>query len=100
MNFSGAAKLHLDANKDAVTRLRRAIGLNPNFPVMHFALAGALANLGRMEEARAETHAGLALDPKFTVRSFRLGAESDNPVFVKQHERSADIMRKAGMPDG
>jgi predicted Zn-dependent protease len=58
MNFSGAAKLHLDANEDAVTRLRRAIGLNPNFPVMHFALAAALANLGRMEEARAETHAG------------------------------------------
>ena len=99
MNRSGAAKLHLDANEDAVIRLRRA-GLNPNFPVMHFALAGALANLGTMEEARAETHAGLALDPTCTVGSFRLGAESDNPVFVKQHERSADIMRKAGMPAG
>jgi len=34
-----------------------------------------------MEEARAETHAGLALDPTFTVGNFRLGAESDNPVF-------------------
>jgi hypothetical protein len=53
-----------------------------------------------MEEARAETHACLALDPTFTVGSFRLGAESDNPVFVKQHERSADIMRKAGHAGG
>ena len=43
-----------------------------------------------MEEARAETHAGPALDPTVTVGSFRLGAESDNP-----DERSADIMRKA-----
>jgi hypothetical protein len=53
-----------------------------------------------MEEARAETHAGLALDPTCTVGSFRLGAESDNPVFVKQHERSADTMRKAGHAGG
>jgi len=35
MNFSSAAKLQLDANEDAVTRLWRAIGLNPDFPVMH-----------------------------------------------------------------
>ena len=99
MHFSGAAKMHLGADEDAVTWFRRAIELNPNFALMHFFLAAALANLGKLEEARAETQAGLALDPMFTVRRFRLGPESDNPVFLKQRERLMDGMRKAGVPE-
>jgi tetratricopeptide (TPR) repeat protein len=99
MHFSGAAKMHLGADEDAVTWFRRAIELNPNFALMHFFLAAALANLGKLEEARAETQAGLALDPMFTVRHFRLGAESDNPVFLKQRERLMDGMRKAALPE-
>ena len=78
----------------------RAIELNPNFPLMHFFLAAALATLGKLEEARTETRAGLALDPLFTIERFRLGGpESDNPVFVRQRERLADAMRKAGVPE-
>jgi tetratricopeptide (TPR) repeat protein len=91
--------MHLGADEDAVTWFRRAIELNPNFALMHFFLAAALANLGKLEEARAETQAGLALDPTFTIRRFRLGAESDNPVFLKQRERLIDGMRKAGVPE-
>jgi TolB-like protein/class 3 adenylate cyclase/Flp pilus assembly protein TadD len=99
MHFSGAAKMHLGADEDAVTWFRRAIELNPNFALMHFFLAAALANLGKLEEARAETQAGLALDPTFTIRRFRLGPESDNPVFLRQRERLIDGMRKAGVPE-
>ena len=68
---------------------------------MHFFLAATLANLGKLEEARAKTQAGLALDPIFTIRRFRLdGRESDNPVFLMQLERLTDSMRKAGVPEG
>jgi TolB-like protein/class 3 adenylate cyclase/Flp pilus assembly protein TadD len=100
MHLCGAAKLHLGADEDAVAWFRRAIELKANISLTHFFLAAALTNLGKLEEARAETQAGLALNPTFTIRRFRLGAESDNPVFLKQRERLMDGMRKAGVPEG
>ena len=101
MHFAGGAKMQLGMDEEAVIRFRRAIELNPNFPLMHFFLAAALASLGKLEEARAETRAGLALDPLFTIERFRLGGpENDNPVFAKQGQRLVDGMRKAGVPEG
>jgi hypothetical protein len=44
--------------------------------------------------------AGLALDPTFTLRRFRLGRESENPVFLKQRERHIEGLHKAGVPEG
>ena len=67
---------------------------------MHFFLAAALANLGKLEVAQVATQGGLTLDPAFTIRRFRLGGpESDNPVFLRQRERVTDMMRKAGVPE-
>ena len=80
--------------------MRRSFNLNPNAPYGHFFLAAALANLGRLDEARGEAQTGLALDSGFTVRRFRAGAESDNPVFLEQRERLIEGMRKAGVPEG
>ena len=100
MHFSGSAKLYLGANEEAVAWFRRAIELRRDFPLTHFWLAAALANLGKLGEARVETQAGLALDPTFTIRRFGLsGAESDNPVFLKQRQRHIDGMRVAGVPE-
>jgi hypothetical protein len=79
---------------------RRAIELNPNFPLMHFFLAAALASLGKLDEARVETKIGLALDPAFTIERFRLGGpESDNPAFLRQREHLIDMMLKAGVAE-
>jgi len=100
MHFCGGAKLCLGADEDAVAWFRRALEIRRNFPLTHFFLAAALANLGELEEARAETRVGLALDPTFTIRRFRLEPESDNPVYLKQRERHTDAMRKAGVPEG
>jgi tetratricopeptide (TPR) repeat protein len=101
MHFSGAAKIQLGADEDAIKWFRRAIELNPNFPLMHFFLAAALASQGKPEEARVETKAALAIDPAFTIQRFRLGGpESDNTIFVRQRERLSDMMRKAGVPEG
>jgi len=99
-HFAGAAKLHLGADEEAVTWFRRSIETNRNFPLVHFFLAAALAHLERLEEARPAVQAGLTLDPTFTVRRFRLGAEANNPTFLAQRERLYDGMRKAGVPEG
>ena len=100
MAYAGLAKLYLGSDEEAVARLRRAIEINRNYPLSHFMLAAALANLEWLEEARAATQAGLALDPTFTVRRFRAGAASDNSTYLAQRERVYQGMRKAAVPEG
>ena len=80
--------------------LRRAIEINRNFPLAHFWLAAALAHLGRLNEARAATRAGFALNPTFTMSRYRDRESSDNPTYLAQREHSLDGMRKAGVPEG
>jgi hypothetical protein len=63
-------------------------------------MAACLAHLGRLDEARREVEAGLAVDPKFTVKRLRAGLETDHPVYMVQRERIAEGMRKAGVPPG
>jgi TolB-like protein/tetratricopeptide (TPR) repeat protein len=100
MAFTGFAKLILGADAEAVERLRHSIEANRNLPLAHFGLAAALAQLGRLDEARAAMQAGLALDPSFTLRRFRTDVASDNPTFLSQRERFLEGMRMAGAPEG
>jgi TolB-like protein/Flp pilus assembly protein TadD len=100
LHFVGAAKMSLGADQEAVAFLRRSIENNRTIPLTHFFLAAALANLEKLEEARVETKAALALDPAFTIQRFLGAPESDNPVFLTQRERIAESMRKAGVPEG
>jgi hypothetical protein len=71
-----------------------------NYALPHFWLAAALAHLGRLDEARAATQAGLALNPNTTVSGIRNVQRSDNLIWVVQRERLFDGMRKAGVPEG
>jgi TolB-like protein/class 3 adenylate cyclase len=96
----GAAKLHLGEYEDAAKWLSQSVVANPNFSMAHFFLAAALGQLGRIKEARAEAEAGLALNPAFTISRFRDGAESDNPIFLKQRNNVYEGLRKAGLPEG
>jgi TolB-like protein/class 3 adenylate cyclase/Tfp pilus assembly protein PilF len=99
--IAGVAKLHVDADEEAVAWFRRANETNRNAPIAHFCLAAAAARLGRMEEAQAAVQTGLALDPAFTLRRYSAGAAaSDHPAFVAQRERIYDAMRRAGVPEG
>ena len=68
MMIAGVAKLRLGADEEAVGWLRRAVETNRNIPMAHFHLAAALAQLGRLDEARSAVAAGLALNPTFTIR--------------------------------
>ncbi len=95
--IAGGAKIHLGADAEAVTWLRRSIDANPNLPTSRFFLAAALANEGMIDEARVQVRAGLALNPGFTLRRF--APESDNAIFLAQRERLTNGMRKAGVPE-
>jgi tetratricopeptide (TPR) repeat protein len=98
--YIGLAKLHLGAYEEALDFYRRAKELNPNYATGRFNMATVLVELGRLDDARAEVQAGLSLNPGFTIRRYRAGAQSDNPVFLKRRERIIEAMRKAGVPEG
>ncbi len=98
MHAVGSTKLTLGADAEAVAWLRRCLEANRNYPIAHFQLAGALALLGSLEEARAAVRAGLALDPTFTIRRIR-GRMSDDPIFRAGSERVREGMRMAGVPE-
>ena len=99
MTWAGTAKLFLGSDEEAVTRFRRALEINRNIPVAHFSLAAALAQLNRPDEARSAVQAGLALNPTLTMRWFRAGAFSDNPIYLTQRERVVEGLRLAGLPE-
>jgi tetratricopeptide (TPR) repeat protein len=96
---AGFAKSLLGRHEEAVSWLRRSIESNRNYSLCRFVLAGALANLHRIEEARSEVLAGLALDPKFTIAGFRATDWSDDPVYLAHREQLIDGLRKAGAPE-
>jgi tetratricopeptide (TPR) repeat protein len=98
--YMALAKRYLGDYEGALSLYRRAKELNPNYPTGRFNMAATLVELGRIDEARAEVQAGLALNPGFTLRRYRDGAQSDNPVFSKGRERIIEDMRKAGVPEG
>jgi hypothetical protein len=60
----------------------------------------ALAQLGRLDEARQAIQPGLALAPGFTIARYRAGVQSDHPIYLAQRERIIEGMRKAGVPEG
>jgi class 3 adenylate cyclase/TolB-like protein/Flp pilus assembly protein TadD len=96
----GLAKFHLGADEEAAALFRRSVDASRSYPVNHFYMAAALGHLGRLDEARAEVTAGLALAPNYSIARFRSMAESDNPTHLRQRERIAEGMRKAGVPEG
>jgi TolB-like protein/Tfp pilus assembly protein PilF len=100
MQAVGWAKIQLGADAEAVGWLRRSIEANRNHPIAHFQLAGALALLGSLDEARTAAQAGLALNPNFTIRRFRDTKSSDNPAYLAARERCCEGLRMAGVPEG
>jgi TolB-like protein/Flp pilus assembly protein TadD len=98
--YIALAKLYIGYYDEALDWYRRAKDLDPNYATARFNMAADLVELGRLDDARAEVQAGLALNPDFTIRRYRAGAQSDNPAFLKGRERLIENMRKAGVPEG
>jgi TolB-like protein len=98
----GMAKLIANADLKALDWLRRSTEANPNFALSQFHLAGALAMMGELAEARTSAEAGLALDRSFTIRRYDISSSflSDNPAWLASRERFYEGMRTAGVPQG
>jgi hypothetical protein len=43
---------------------------------------------------------GLALDPGFTIRRYRINAKGDNPIYLARRQRYLEGLRVAGVPEG
>jgi len=100
LNSAGVSKLHLGEDAAAIRWFRRCIDANRNYQIAHVHLAAALGLSGELDEARGVARTALTLDPKFTIRHFRLGAPTDNPTYLAGRERIYEGMRIAGLPDG
>jgi tetratricopeptide (TPR) repeat protein len=98
---AGMAKLHLGHLEQAVAWFRRAIEANRNYPHQYFAMGAAIAQLGRIDEARSAVNAGLALNPTFAISRARAAwvAMSDDPTYLAQLEPIVEGLRKAGLPE-
>ncbi len=98
----GLAKAQLGADAEAAIWIRRGLEANPNYSVTHFDLAAVLVRAGKYQEARASVTAGLALDPRFTIRRYRdvTFANSDDPTYRAGRERLIEGMRTAGCTRG
>jgi TolB-like protein len=97
--YVGLARACLGDFAQALPWIRKSIAAKSNNPWAFFHLAGCLAHLGLLDEARQEVKAGLAVNPRFTIARFRAGMRSDNPVFLAQRERNIEGMRMAGVPE-
>jgi tetratricopeptide (TPR) repeat protein len=102
MTFVGIAKLHLGKHEPAIACFRRTIEANRNYPLAYFHLAAALAQLGRLDEARSAVNGGLALNPSFTVSRGHESwtAMSDDPTCLAGMQRIFEGLRQAGVPEG
>ena len=98
---AGTAKSHLGSWEESVAWRRRGIEANRNFPAAYFSLAAALAQLGRLNEARSAVRAGLALNPTYAISRARAAwtGWSDDPTYLAQLEPILEGMRKAGVPE-
>jgi TolB-like protein len=97
--FAGLAKSYLGEYEAAVGRLGKSLDANRNNSWVSFFLAVNFAHLGRLDEARGEVKAGLAGNPRFTIKRFRASACGDNAVYLAQRERIIEGMRMAGVPE-
>lgn len=98
--IAGFAKLQVDEDAEAVCWFRRSIEANRNDVNAHFGLAAALALVGSLDEAKAAAKALFSLVPSFTIRRFRDGACSDNPIYLAKRERVYQGLRLAEVPEG
>jgi adenylate cyclase len=81
---------------DAIAAYRRTISRNPDFFYPHIHLAAAYAQLGRMEEAKAEAAEALRMDPSFSVQRVAQRLPYKDAAALA---RLVDGMRKAGLPE-
>jgi adenylate cyclase len=93
----GMARYFLKEYSEALPLLREFASRAPNLSQGHIWLAANLAQLGQLDEARAEAAEVLRLDPKYTID----GTQRRLALFKRPEdtEHLLDGLRKAGLPE-
>jgi adenylate cyclase len=98
MFLSGMALAHVCAERyeEAVEWAQRSLQRKPDWPVAHLVLAGAYAQLDRLDEARAALEAALKLNPQYSLSGLRLALSAADPPLL---ERVIGALSKAGLKE-
>ena len=80
---------------DAANAARKSIQGNPGFSISHMLLAGALAKLGSIDEAKAAASRVLALHPGFSIGEWCAAIDPAPAIAAPLTE----ALRVAGLPD-
>ena len=93
----GAAHYMLKQYSQALPLLRECVSRAPNLRAGHAWLAATYAQLGNIEEARAEAAEVLRIEPKWTIE----GTQARLSCFKRTEdaEHFFDGLRKAGLPE-
>jgi adenylate cyclase len=93
----GLARYFLKEYSQALPPMRECTARAPNFRLGHVWLAATLAQLGQLDEARAEAAEVLRIDPKYTID----GTQRRSALFKRPEdvEHLFDGLRKAGLPE-
>ena len=93
----GFARYMLKEYSQALPQLRECTSRAPNLRRGHVWLAANLAQLGRLDEARAEAAEVLRIEPKYTIDG------TERRLFLYKRPEDAehlfDGLRKAGLPE-
>jgi adenylate cyclase len=92
----GLAHYLLKRYGEAVRLMRECASRLPNLQWPHLWLASAYAQLGQLDEARAEAAEVLRINPGFTIERYKPLAPYKDP---KDLEHRIDGLRKAGLPE-
>jgi adenylate cyclase len=93
----GVSRYFLKEYSEALPLLREFTSRSPNVSQGHIWLAASRAQLGRLDEARAEAAEVLRLDPKYTID----GTQRRLALYKRPEdaEHLLDGLRKAGLPE-
>jgi TolB-like protein/Flp pilus assembly protein TadD len=80
--------------EEALSALKKAVNIRPNFFMIHLSLAATYIHLGREEEARAAAAEVRRIDPKFSLERFAKRVSYKDPVVTKRY---IDALREAGL---
>jgi adenylate cyclase len=94
--LTGSANYMLGRYAEAVALLSEWTSHHPNLQVPHLWLASAHAQLGEIDEAKAEAAQVLRINPGFTIEQWRRFVVYKYP---KDVEHRVEGMRKAGLPE-
>jgi adenylate cyclase len=93
----GLANYLLNRYREAVRLCGESASRMPNLQTPHLFLAAAYAQLGQLEEAKAEAAQVLRINPGFTIERHKRVWVHKGP---KDLEHRLDGLRKAGLPEG